>query len=90
MKNIEKNWIAEYYIEIFKKLFELQPETFFTTDLANRIRLSREESTFRRAASINDTYFVEVSYSAKDLFDRIKHALTIFDFEDELVIKYAK
>jgi hypothetical protein len=31
---------------------------------------------------------VEVSYSAKDLFDRIKYALTIFEFEDELVIKY--
>jgi hypothetical protein len=60
--------------------------------LGNRIKLSKlgEESTLRRAAPINDTYFVEVSYSGKDLFDRIKHALTIFEFEDELVIKYAE
>lgn len=91
-EKIIKNWASEYYVEIFKKLFELQPETFFTTDLGNRIKLSKfgEELALRRAASINDTYFVEVSYSIKDLFDRIKHALTIFEFEDELVIKYAE
>jgi hypothetical protein len=91
-ERIEKNWVSEYYVAIFGKLFELQPETFFTTDLGNRIRLSKlgEESVLRRAAPVNDTYFIEVSYSAKDLFDRIKHALSIFDFEDELVIKYAE
>ena len=91
-EKIEKTWASEYYVEIFMKLFELQPETFFTTDLGSRIKLSKfgEELTLRRAAAINDTYFVEVSYSIKDLFDRIKHALTIFEFEDELVIKYAE
>ena len=33
---------------------------------------------------------IEVSYSAKDLFDRIKYALTILGFEDELIIKFAE
>jgi uncharacterized protein with ParB-like and HNH nuclease domain len=91
-ERIEKNWASEYYVEILKKLFELQPETFFTTDLGNKIRLSKigEEVTLRRASAINDTYFVEVSYSTKDLFDRIKYTLSIFEFEDKLIIKYAK
>jgi uncharacterized protein with ParB-like and HNH nuclease domain len=92
-EKIEANWIAEYYIEILRILFEIQPETFFTTDLGNRIRLSKagEESVLRRASPINDTYFVEVSYSAKDLFDRIKYALTVFGFEEDgLLIKYAQ
>jgi hypothetical protein len=91
-EKIEKNWVAEYYVEIFKKLFELQPETFFTTDIGSRIRLSKlgEESILRRPSPINDTYFIEVSHPTKDLFDRIKQALTIFDFEDELIIKYAE
>jgi len=82
----------EYYVEIFKKLFELNPETFFTTDLGIRIKLSKigEESTLtgQRYLPINDTYSVNVNLSTKDLFDRIKHALTIFELEDELVVKY--
>jgi hypothetical protein len=91
-EKIEKSSAAGYYVEIFKKLFELQPEIFFTTDLGNRIRLSKlgEESALRRAAPVNDTYFVEVSYSTKDLFNRIKYALTVFELEDELIIKYAQ
>ena len=38
---------------------------------------------------LNDTYYIDVNYSNKDKFDRIKQALTIFGFEDELLIKYA-
>jgi len=83
----------EYYVEILKKLFELNPETFFTTDLGIRIKLSKigaeSTSTRQRYLPINDTYSVNVNLSTKDLFDRIKHALTIFELEDELVIKYA-
>jgi hypothetical protein len=35
----------------------MQPETFFTTDLGNKIRLSKdgEELALRRASSITDT-----------------------------------
>jgi uncharacterized protein with ParB-like and HNH nuclease domain len=91
-EKIKKSSASEYYSEIFKKLFELQPETFFTTNLGSRIKLTKlgEEFVLRRAAPINDTYFVEVNYSNKDLFDRIKHALTTFELEDELIIKYAE
>ncbi|MDR2040727.1 MAG: hypothetical protein LBP98_00200 [Tannerella sp.] len=91
-EKIEKTAFTEYYVELFKRLFELQPETFFTTDMGTKIKLSKneEKSVLRRPVPISDTYFVEASYSAKDLFDRIKHALTIFDLEDELLIKYAK
>jgi hypothetical protein len=90
-EKIIKNSFSEYYVEIFKKLFELQPETFFTTDLGNRIKFSKigEESTSLRTLPINDTYSVGVNYSAKGFFDRIKDALTKFDLKDELLIKYS-
>ena len=38
--------------------------------------------------TINDTYFIEAHLDNKTKFERIKYALTIFDFEDELVIKF--
>jgi uncharacterized protein with ParB-like and HNH nuclease domain len=89
---IEVNQVSKLYIEVFKQLFDLQPETFFTTEIGTKIGLSKdpELNKTRSPVKLNDSYFIETGYSNKDKFDRIKQALTIFDFEDELVIKYAK
>ena len=35
------------------------------------------------------SHFIEANIDNMGKFDRIKHALTIFGFEDELSIKYA-
>ncbi|KAA6329079.1 hypothetical protein EZS27_022079 [termite gut metagenome] len=91
-KKIETNQITSLYIEVFRQLFELQPETFFTTELAQRIGLSKniEEGHLRKPAAINDTYFIETNMDSTAKFDKIKLALTFFDIEDELIIKYAE
>ena len=91
-QKIEVNQVAKLYVEVFKRLFELQPETFFTSDLGERISLTKNptEKGLRQAVPINDTYFIEANIDNMGKFDRIKHALTIFDFEDELTIKYAE
>ena len=70
----------------------MQPETFFTTELGTRIGLTKQptEGNPRQAISINDTYFIEGNIDNIGKFDRIKQALTIFGFEDELMIKYAE
>lgn len=89
---IEINQVAKLYIEVFKQLFDLQPETFFTTEIGTKIGLTKDpkQNKTRSPAKLNDSYFIEAGYSNKDKFDRIKQALTIFDFEDELTIKYAE
>lgn len=38
-QKLEVNQVAKLYVEVFKQLFELQPETFFTSDLGERISL---------------------------------------------------
>jgi uncharacterized protein with ParB-like and HNH nuclease domain len=90
-QKIEVNQVAKLYIEVFKQLFVLQPETFFTTDIGSRIGLTKnpKEANLRQPEPINDTYFIEANMDSVGKFERIKHALTIFDFEDELTIKYA-
>ncbi len=90
-QKIEVNQVSKLYSEVFKKLFELQPETFFTTDLAEKITLTKnpKEGNPRQAVSINDTYYIEGNIDNIGKFDKIKYALTIFDSEDELSIKYA-
>ncbi len=91
-QKIEVNQVAKLYVEVFKQLFELQPETFFTTDLAEKITLTKnpKEGNPRQAVPINDTYFIEGNIDNIGKFEKIKHALTIFDSEDELTIKYVE
>ena len=89
-QKIEVSQVAKLYVEVFKQLFELQPETFFTTDLAEKITLTKnpKEGNLRQAVPMNDTYFIEGNIDNIGKFEKIKHALTIFDSEDELTIKY--
>lgn len=89
-QKLDVTQVAKLYIEVFKQLFDLQPETFFTSEIGNRICLTKnpEADGLRQAIQISDTYFIEANIDNVGKFDRLKHALTIFGFEDELMIKY--
>lgn len=91
-QKLQVSQVTKLYVEVFRQLFELQPETFFTTEIGARIGLTKQpiEGNPRQAIEINDTYFIESNIDSNGKFDRIKQALTIFDFEDELTIKYAE
>ena len=91
-QKIEVTQVSKLYVEVFKKFFEIQPETFFTTEIGARIGLTKnlDENGLRQPVPINDTYFIESNIDNNGKFERIKQALAIFDFEDELTIKYAK
>lgn len=88
---LEIREVAKLYVEVFKQLFELQPETFFSSEIGTRIGLTKNplEGNPRQPIAINDTYFIEGNLDNVGKFDRIKQALTVFDLEDELTIKYA-
>jgi uncharacterized protein with ParB-like and HNH nuclease domain len=85
--------VAQLYVEIFKILFELQPDTFFTTEIGLKIGLTKKDTgadSKRTPAKLTDTYFIESGYSNKDKFEKIKIALKVFEFQDELMIKYSE
>jgi len=90
-QKLEIKNVTQLYLEVFQQLFDLQPETFFTTEIGQKLSLTKnkDEVGLRQAAQLNDTYFVEVNIDNVSKFNRIKQALSIFGFEDELVIKYA-
>lgn len=90
-QKLEIREVAKLYVEIFKQLFELQPETFFTSEIGIRIGLTKNpiEGNLRQPVAINDTYFIEGNIDNIGKFDRIKQALTVLNLEDELTIKYA-
>jgi len=77
---MDVNQVVKLYVEVFKQLFDLQPETFFTTELSSRIGLTKdpEQSKTRSPSKINESYFIESGYSSKDKFDRIKQRTNNF------------
>ena len=80
--------VASLYSEVIKTLFYLQPESFFTSDLSEHLKLTKDSKICREPVRINETYFIESHMNNKGKFERIKRALTVFDSEDELIIKY--
>lgn len=91
-QKIKVNTVTELYIEVFKQLFSLESKIFFTTDLKDKINLvgESEKNKLNQAGKINDTYCIEKNIDSKSKFNLIKYALTVFDCEDELQIKYAE
>src|SRR5205823_6645596 len=60
-QKIEVREVAKLYTHVIKQLFELQPETFFTTDLGKRVGLTKNPTNGnpRQPIAINDTYYIE-------------------------------
>ena len=87
-QKLEIKKISELYIEVIKALFDLSPKTFFTSELEEKLNITKNPDTCRSASAINDTYFVEINLSSYDKFERLKRVLKVFGYEDELIIKY--
>lgn len=90
-QKLEVTQVAKLYTEVFKLLFETQPEAFFTSEIGNKLGLTKtpETSGMRQVIPISDTYFIEGNIDNIGKFDRIKQALILFGHEDELFIKYS-
>ena len=80
--------VSELYLNVVSFLFTEQPQMFFTSDLGERIGLTKDKNIPRQAMPINETYFIEANFDSKGKFDRIKYALTKAGITDELFIKY--
>lgn len=88
-KKFQVRYMSKLYAEIMSQLFELEPNTFFNSNLGNKINLVpvEKESDLRTPARINDDYSIETNINNNEKFNRIKHALELLKLEDELFIK---
>ncbi|HLS71422.1 MAG TPA: DUF262 domain-containing protein [Chitinophagaceae bacterium] len=89
-QKLEIKQVSKLYQEIIRQLFDLEPQKFFTSELAEKLSLTKtpSEGNPRQPVAINDSYFIESNFDNIGKFDRIKLALQEFDLEDELLIKY--
>lgn len=81
--------VTDLYIAVLKRLFDLEPKHFFGTDLARKVKITKEKTELRAPKPINDIYYIESNLGSSGKFERLKDALEIFECEDELSVKYA-
>jgi hypothetical protein len=89
-QKLQSSKVTDLYMHVFTTLFDLDGQRFFTTDLAIKAQVTNKPETIRSPKTLNETYFIEVNLSNKDKFERMKYALGIFEFTDDLYIRYTK
>lgn len=89
-RKLKVNQVSKLYLEVIKQLFDIQPETFFNTNLRYSIKLTKNPKAdgLRKPKEIDEMYFIETNYNNIDKFKRIKEVLEVFEIEDELLIKF--
>ncbi len=80
--------VSELYAHVCSTLFELEPERFFTTNMAQQLVITKDKNMLRNSKPLNGTYFIELNLDSKRKFELLKYVLTIFEITDELFIKY--
>ena len=81
--------MSDLYLIVMRELFIRNPEPFFNSSLHERLGLSKNQKDCRNAVELHDGYFIESNLSSLAKFERIQEALTLFDAEDDLTLKYA-
>jgi len=92
--SIAASSMSDLYVDVIKKLFDLQKETFFSTELAKLIRLEKKTDIsvdghkVITPKAIDRDYVIEGTLNNRQKFDRLKRILTVFQIEDALKVKY--
>jgi uncharacterized protein with ParB-like and HNH nuclease domain len=85
----EVTTVSDLYVFVMQQLYLRNPEPFFTSHLRDRLRLTTNASECRDPVELHEGYFIDKNFSNIDKFKRIQEALTLFDAEDDLIIRYA-
>lgn len=84
---VEEEVIAQMYMYVIDKLYDKNAQLLLeATDI---IKITREASDFRAPQPVKNSYFIESNIDSNSKFSTLKKLLTLFELEDDLVIKYA-
>lgn len=85
-KKIDEVHVAQMYFYVFRSLYEKNAELLLEN--SGIIKLSKNTSEFRTPQELINGYFIEANIDSNSKFSILKKILTIFNLEDELIIKY--
>ncbi|MDA0080922.1 DUF1524 domain-containing protein [Brachyspira hyodysenteriae] len=82
--------VSKLFSYIVKYYYDLNPNFFFTDEMLNLIKITKNKNELRSEypIEIDDIYFAENNYSSERKFYLITYIMKKIDMEDELYIKY--
>ena len=83
---VEEEVIAKMYSYVIEKLFEKNTELLISNP--DTLKITRNAADFRSPQEITNGYFIETNTDSPTKFNGLKRLLTLFELEDELIIKY--
>ncbi|MBF8456170.1 DUF4268 domain-containing protein [Kaistella sp. G5-32] len=84
---VEEEAIAQMYFYVIDKLYDKNAQLLLeATDI---LKITREESDFRAPQPLKNSYFIESNIDSSSKFSTLKKLLTLFELEDDLLIKYS-
>lgn len=84
---VEEETIAQMYLYVLKQLYKSNPELLVSEQ--NVIKISHDSSEFRSPQEVANGWFIEINIDSDSKFSYLKRLLSLYDMEDELIIKYA-
>jgi len=85
-KKVEEEAIAQMYFYVIKGLYEKNSPLL--VEGQDVLKISRNNELFREAREITNSWFVESNIDSNTKFVILKKLLTIFEMEEDLMIKY--
>ena len=85
-KKIDEVHVAQMYFYVFRSLYEKNAELLL--DSSHVIKVSKVPSEFRTPQELIHGYYLEANIDSNSKFSILRRILSIFNLEDELIIKY--
>lgn len=84
---LEEDTVAQMYFGVVRALFEKNSQLLVSSP--DVFKITRDSADFRAAQEVSNGWFMESNIDSSSKFGALKRLLTLFEMEDELVIKYA-
>ena len=83
---VDEVHVAQMYFYVLISLYEKNPELLLESNQI--IKLSKTASDFRMPQELVNGYYIEANIDSNAKFSYLKKILSVFELEDELIIKY--
>ncbi|MCH3881704.1 DUF4268 domain-containing protein [Tenacibaculum aquimarinum] len=83
---VEESHIAGMYDHVIKSLFKKNTQLLINNQ--DILKISKNEDDFRASGEVLNGYFIEYNVESRSKFNILKRLLTLFELEDELILKY--